>query len=70
MQTSEVTTLINSLQSGVVFVTFKKINTGEIRRMESTLNPEILKENGIVGTVESISAESDNIAVYPKILFP
>jgi len=64
MQKSELQSLIKSLQEGIVFVTFTKIGSGEVRRMESTLKPEILKEAGISATVEKISPESDHVAVW------
>jgi len=64
MQKSEVQKLIESLKEGTVKVTFKKINTGEIRIMESTLNPKTLKDNGITTEVEKVSPESDHIAVW------
>tara|TARA_B100001094_G_scaffold234591_1_gene229562 strand:+ start:8182 stop:8439 length:258 start_codon:yes stop_codon:yes gene_type:complete len=64
MQTSEVKNLIDSLKLGRVWVKFKKIGTGEIRNMESTLNPDLLKEAGIETVLESVNPESDHIAVW------
>jgi hypothetical protein len=64
MQKSELQSLITALQEGIVYVTFTKIDSGEVRRMESTLKPEILKEAGIVATVGKISPESDHVAVW------
>tara|TARA_Y100000033_G_C2742357_1_gene109215 strand:+ start:82 stop:339 length:258 start_codon:yes stop_codon:yes gene_type:complete len=64
MQTSEVKNLIDALKRGRVWVNFKKIGTGEIRNMESTLNPELLKEAGVKTVLESVNPESDHIAVW------
>lgn len=64
MQTSEVKNLIDALKCGRVWVNFKKIGTGEIRNMESTLNPELLKEAGVKTVLESVNPESDHIAVW------
>ena len=47
MQATELKALISALQNGIVNVTFKKIDTEEIRVMESTLKSSILEENGI-----------------------
>lgn len=64
MQATELKALISALQNGIVNVTFKKIDTEEIRIMESTLKPSILEENGIKATVDSVSPESDHVAVW------
>lgn len=64
MNTNEVKALISALQNGIVNITFKKIVTDEIRVMESSLNPDILRENGIGTILESISPNSDHIAVW------
>lgn len=64
MQKSEVQSLINALQRGRVWVNFKKIGTGEIRNMESTLAPELMQEAGVKTVLESVNPESDHIAVW------
>lgn len=64
MQATELKALISALQNGIVNVTFKKIDTEEIRVMESTLKPSILEENGIKATVDNVSPESDHVAVW------
>ena len=64
MQKSEVQNIIKALQLGRVWVNFKKIGTGEIRNMESTLNPDLLKEAGVNTVLESVNPESDHIAVW------
>jgi len=64
MQATELNALISALQNGIVNVTFKKIDTEEIRVMESTLKSSILEENGITATVDNVSPESDHVAVW------
>lgn len=64
MQATELKALISALQNGIVNVTFKKIDTEEIRVMESTLKSSILEENGITATVDNVSPESDHVAVW------
>lgn len=64
MQKSEVQNLINALQRGRVWVNFKKIGTGEIRNMESTLAPELMQEAGVKTVLEKVNPESDHIAVW------
>ena len=47
MKTNERAKLLEALQTGQVTVTFKKIDTGEIRVMPCTLNVDILNDNGL-----------------------
>ena len=42
MNNNETAKLLEALQKGQVTVTFRKIDTGEIRIMPCTLNPEML----------------------------
>ena len=62
MQTNERAELLKALQKGQVTVTFKKVDTGEIRVMPCTLNPEILEANG--GTIK-INYSANNMDVFP-----
>jgi hypothetical protein len=64
MQTSEKHLLIEALMKGTVTVTFKKINSDEIRVMPCTLNPKVLEANGITTEVKSVAADSDHIATW------
>ena len=64
MNKPEVTSLIKALQDGEVTVTFKKINSDEIRVMPCTLNTNILNENNITTEVSSVDADSANLAVW------
>ena len=43
MDVSEQKKLIDALLKGTVTVTFRKVDTGEIRIMPCTLNPKVLK---------------------------
>ena len=53
--------LIDSLKKGVVNITFKKIDSGEIRKMPSTLKSDLIPD----GTkIQSISSNSDTIMVW------
>ena len=53
--------MIDSLKNGVVNITFKKIDSGEIRKMPSTLKSELIPD----GTkIQSISSTSDTIMVW------
>lgn len=57
--------LIKNLQSGIVEVTFEKINGGGTRIMPCTLNPQtIAEETGNNIDVSSVDAKSSNIAVW------
>ena len=53
--------MIDSLKKGVVNITFKKIDSGEIRKMPSTLKSDLIPD----GTkIQSISSNSDTIMVW------
>ena len=47
MDRNETEALLEALKKGTVTVSFTKIDTGELRVMPCTLNPKILKANGI-----------------------
>ena len=53
--------LITALKRGVVVISFKKIDSGEIRVMPSTLNEELMP-SGV--KIMNISAESETIMVW------
>ena len=53
--------LITALKRGIVVISFKKIDSGEIRVMPSTLNEELMPE-GV--KIMSISSESETIMVW------
>tara|TARA_B100000214_G_scaffold169195_1_gene121580 strand:- start:571 stop:810 length:240 start_codon:yes stop_codon:yes gene_type:complete len=53
--------LIEALKKGIVVIKFKKIDTGEIRVMPSTLNTNFMPEST---SIMNISAESETIMVW------
>lgn len=64
MLASEKSTLIESLKSGVVEVTFTKISTGEVRVMPCTVNPDILLHEGISSEIKDQNPDSEHLVVY------
>ena len=52
METNEKAKLLKALQKGQVTVSFRKIDTGELRVMPCTLNPTVLKANGVESTIK------------------
>ena len=62
MQMNERAKLLEALQKGQVQVTFRKVDTGEIRVMPCTLNPAILEANGV--TIK-INYSASNMDVFP-----
>lgn len=64
MQITERNNLVKALQQGTVQVIFKKINTEEIRIMPCTLNPDVLKENNVSGSLTKMAPNSDHYAVW------
>tara|TARA_B100000963_G_scaffold97330_1_gene84072 strand:+ start:8263 stop:8523 length:261 start_codon:yes stop_codon:yes gene_type:complete len=63
MELNEKQQLLTALKNGTVTVTFQKIGTGEIRVMPCTLNPTVLKAEGVDVTLD-MNADSDNFAVW------
>ena len=53
--------LITALKRGIVVISFKKIDSGEIRVMPSTLNEELMPDGD---KIMNISAESETIMVW------
>ena len=64
MKKNEKSELITALKNGTVQVTFKKVNSEEIRVMPCTLNPLILEAHNVAPTVGSINPDSDIIACW------
>lgn len=54
--------LLTALFKGTVTVTFRKIDTNEIRVMPCTLNPDILKAHGVNITID---LSGDNMEHFP-----
>ena len=53
--------LIEALKKGVVIISFKKIDSGDIRVMPSTLNPELIPN---VTNPVNVDSSSDTIMVW------
>ena len=53
--------LIEALKKGVVIISFRKIDSGEIRVMPSTLNPELIPN---VTNPLNVDSSSDTIMVW------
>jgi len=64
MDRNECSRLIEALLKGSVTVTFQKIDSDEIRVMPCTLNPAVLKANGVGGIVENVSPDTAHIAAW------
>lgn len=52
--------LIQALKQGICIVSYQKIDTGEIRDMECTLNPELIPGHRQIEQ----NADNDDILVY------
>lgn len=66
MDLSEKQQLLEALRKGTVTVSFRKINTDELRVMPCTLNPKVLMASGVTNKVEpsDSSADSEHFAVW------
>lgn len=62
MDISEQTKLLDALKKGTVTVSFRKIDTGELRVMPCTLNPAVLEANGVKTKIEY---QPRNMEAYP-----
>lgn len=62
MNTNESKALLEALKKGTVTVTFRKIDTGELRVMPCTLNPAILEANNVA---TKVNYEPQNMEAFP-----
>ena len=62
MNATERKALLEALKKGTVTVTFRKIDTGELRVMPCTLNPAVLEANNVKTT---INYEPENMEAFP-----
>ena len=62
MNATERKSLLEALKKGTVTVTFRKIDTGELRVMPCTLNPAVLEANNVKTT---INYDSQNMEAFP-----
>ena len=63
MELSERQKLLEALEKGIVQVTFKKIDTGELRVMPCTLNEKVLDAHKVWVKIR-MNADSDHYAVW------
>ena len=63
MEIGEKTKLLEALNKGIVQVTFKKIDTGELRVMPCTLDEKVLDAHGVKITIK-MNADSDHFCVW------
>ena len=64
MNNKEKSDLLSALYKGTVTVTFRKIDTGEIRVMPCTLNPTILEANGITTEIKVSATQMEHFPVW------
>lgn len=64
MNINEKTKLMEALKKGTVTVTFRKIDTDEIRVMPCTLNEAVLKANDVSIKVNSMTPDSDHFVAW------
>lgn len=62
MNANESKALLEALRKGTVTVTFRKIDTGELRVMPCTLNPAVLEANNVA---TKVNYEPQNMEAFP-----
>jgi hypothetical protein len=64
MDINEKALLLEALQTGQVTVTFKKIDTGELRVMPCTLEPKALEKAGVTNKVNYGATQMEAFPVW------
>ena len=64
MNQSEKGNLLEALKKGTVTVSFRKIDTGELRVMPCTLNPVVLEANGVTNKVKVQGTDTEAFPVW------
>lgn len=64
METVEKSKLLEALKKGTVTVSFRKIDTGELRVMPCTLNPAVLEANGVTTKVNVDNTSTEAFPVW------
>lgn len=64
MEQAEKGKLLEALKKGTVTVSFRKIDTGELRVMPCTLNPVVLEANGVKQKVNVQSTDTEAFPVW------
>ena len=64
MEKRESTELLTALKKGSVTVSFRKIDTGELRVMPCTLNPKVLEANGVTTEIDYSARDMEAYPVW------
>jgi len=64
MGTEEKGKLLEALKKGTVTVSFRKLDTGDLRVMPCTLNPTVLEANGVTNKVNVQSPDTEAFPVW------
>ena len=64
MENQERKQLLQALRKGTVTVSFRKIDTGELRVMPCTLNPTVLEANGVKTTLNYSAENTEHFPVW------
>ena len=64
MEKNDRANLLEALKKGTVTVSFRKIDTGELRVMPCTLNPQVLEANGVSMTIDYTGKDMEHYAVW------
>ena len=64
MNTNETKSLLSALKKGTVTVTFRKIDTGELRVMPCTLNPKVLEANNVTMKMDYTGRDMEAYPVW------
>jgi len=64
METSEKSKLLGALKKGTVTVSFRKLDTGDLRVMPCTLNPAVLEANGVTTKVNVDNTSTEAFPVW------
>jgi hypothetical protein len=64
MNQSEKGNLLEALKKGTVTVSFRKIDTDELRVMPCTLNPAVLEANGVTNKVNVQGTDTEAFPVW------
>jgi len=62
MKQTEQKQLLDALKKGTVTVSFRKIDSGELRVMPCTLNPTVLEANGVA---TKFNYKAENMEAFP-----
>ena len=64
MDKNETKSLLSALKKGTVTVSFRKLDTGELRVMPCTLNPIVLEANGVAMQIDYTGKDMEHYAVW------